>query len=56
MNPDPTITISCDYLVEVTDDGEQPGQGESEVIILPPSPGTGSPPAPGDVPGQVPQP
>jgi hypothetical protein len=57
MNPDPTVTISCDYLVEFTDDGKQPDQGEPEVIILPPpSPGTDSLPPPGSVPEPGPQP
>jgi hypothetical protein len=38
MNPDPTITISWDYLVELSDDGTQSDQQDPEVIIIPPSP------------------
>ena len=38
MTPDPTGTISVEYLVEFTDDGQQPDQGEAEVVILPPPP------------------
>jgi hypothetical protein len=37
MDPDPTITVSLDYLVEVSDDGKQPGQPEPEIIIPPPA-------------------
>jgi hypothetical protein len=44
MNPDPTITITCDYLVEFTDDGQQPDQEGPEIIIPPPA--QGSDPAP----------
>ena len=35
MNPDPTRTITWDYLLELSDDGMQPDQPESEVIIIP---------------------
>jgi hypothetical protein len=38
MNPDPTITISWDYLVELSDDGQQPDQPATEVIVMPPVP------------------
>ncbi len=38
MNPEPTIISSVDYLVELSDDGKQPDQLETEVIILPPAP------------------
>jgi hypothetical protein len=47
MNPDPTITISWDYLVELSDDGNQPDQPELEVIVMPPAPDAAdAPPAP----------
>lgn len=39
MTPDPTVPISVEYLVEFTDDAEQPDQGVAEVVILPPLPG-----------------
>ena len=56
MNPHPTITISLDYLVELTDDGEQPDQPEPEVIIIPPA-SHGMDPAPpvGNPPNHEPQ-
>jgi hypothetical protein len=38
MNPEPTIINSLDYLVELSDDGKQSDQPETEVIILPPTP------------------
>jgi hypothetical protein len=38
MNPEPTIINSLDYLVELSDDGKQSDQLETEVIILPPAP------------------
>jgi hypothetical protein len=37
MNPDPTVTISCDYFVELSDDGMQSDRPEPEVIMPPPS-------------------
>ena len=40
MAPDPTVTVSWDYLVELTDDGKQPDEQEPEVILLPPAPPT----------------
>ena len=40
MTPDPTSIESLDYLVELSDDGKQPEQPESEVLILPPGPPT----------------
>jgi len=40
MTPDPTSIESLDYLVELSDDGNQPEQPESEVLILPPLPPT----------------
>ena len=40
MTRDPTSTESLDYLVELSDDGEQPNQREDEVLILPPVPPT----------------
>lgn len=56
MNPDPTITISWDYLIELSDDGKQSDQPEPEVIILPPAPhGTAASPAPASAPEQGPQ-
>jgi hypothetical protein len=55
MNPDPTITISVDYLVELSDDGKQPGQPEPEVILMPPAPqDTDSSSARANMPEQVP--
>jgi hypothetical protein len=42
MTRDPTSTESLDYLVELSDDGEQPNQREGEVLILPPVPPTPS--------------
>ncbi|GEM_PF-5335526 len=36
MNPDPTITVSLDYLIELSDDGNEPGSPEPE-IVMPPS-------------------
>jgi len=52
MNPDPTIIISLDYLVELSDDGKQPDQPAPEIIIMPPvsagkDPVTTPVPAPG---------
>ncbi len=38
MNPEPTIINSVDYLVELSDDGKQSDQPETEVIILRPTP------------------
>jgi hypothetical protein len=38
MNPEPTIINSVNYLVELSDDGKQPDQPETEVIILQPAP------------------
>jgi hypothetical protein len=38
MDPDPTVTVSWDYLVELTDDGMQPDGQEPEIILLPPAP------------------
>jgi hypothetical protein len=35
-NPDPTIPVSLDYFFELRDDGNQPEQGEAQVIIIPP--------------------
>jgi hypothetical protein len=56
MNPDATITISCDYLVELTDDAAQANPSEPQVIILPPpSHGTDCPPTPGDAAEQGPR-
>ena len=53
MNPDPTIAISLDYLVELSEDGMQSDQPEPEVIILPPtSHGTAPSPVPGSAPEQ----
>jgi hypothetical protein len=44
MNPDPTIAISWDYLVELSDDGKQTDTQEPELIIMPPAPhATGAP-------------
>ena len=45
MNPDPTLTITWDYLLELSDDGMQPDQPESEVIIIPPAPQDADPSA-----------
>jgi hypothetical protein len=56
MNPDPTITISWDYLVELSDDGKQPDHQEAEVIIIPPAPqATDTSPAPASAPEPEPQ-
>jgi hypothetical protein len=53
MGPDLTTTVSLDYLVELTDDGNQPDQPETEEIMIPPLtananglPGTAATPAP----------
>jgi hypothetical protein len=54
MNLDPTISISCDYLVEFADNGEQPDQGDSEVIIIPPAGPESTSPPPGGTPQQQP--
>lgn len=43
MNPDPTVTLSCDYLVELTDDAEQPNQQPTVVLVLPPPFDTNTP-------------
>ena len=37
MTPDQTITISCDYFIEIDDDGRTDGP-EPAVIVLPPQP------------------
>ena len=37
VNSDPTIAISLDYLVEFSDDAQQPALPESAVIIIPPA-------------------
>ena len=51
MHPDPTITTTLDYLVELSDDGKQSDQQEPEVIILPPAPYDQNPsPAPPQIP------
>jgi hypothetical protein len=56
MNSDPTISVSFDYLVELSDDGEQTDQPESEVIIIPPaSHGTDPSPPLGTAPAEGPQ-
>ncbi len=52
MNPDPTITTSWDYLVELNDDGKQPEQSDPEVIVLPPPSGS---PTPSRAPTSAPQ-
>ena len=53
MNPEPTVSISWDYLIELSDDGTQPDQPEPEVIILPPtSESTTASPAPARGPEQ----
>jgi len=48
-NPDPTMRKSLDYLIELSDDGQQPEQPGTEVIIIPPVPpavdGTNAPPS-----------
>lgn len=49
MNPDPTITISWDYLVELSDDAAQPEQPASDAIIMPPIT-RGTEPATGNAP------
>jgi len=37
-NPvDPAVTVSTDYVVEITDDGSASDAEEAEVLILPPS-------------------
>jgi hypothetical protein len=38
MNPGPTTTASCDYVLEFSDDGNQPDDPEPEVIVMPPVP------------------
>jgi hypothetical protein len=38
MNPEPTVTTSLDYLVELSDDGKRADQQEPEVIEIPPAP------------------
>jgi hypothetical protein len=46
MNVEPVITVSWDYLIELTDDGKETYQAEPEVIIIPPTPrAPGVPPA-----------
>jgi hypothetical protein len=56
MNPDPTITVSLDYLVELSDDGAQPEQPDPQVIIIPPaSHGTDRAPPLGTVPAPEPK-
>jgi hypothetical protein len=57
MKPDPTIPISYDYLVELSDDCKASEQLPPEIILLPPVPRTpdGSA-APARVPEQGPQP
>jgi hypothetical protein len=37
MNSGPTVPLSWDYLVELSDDGKQADQPESELIIMPPA-------------------
>ena len=56
MNPDPTLTISFDYIVELTDDGNEPEPADPEVIIIPPA-SHGMDPAPpfGNPPTHEPQ-
>lgn len=56
MTPDPTVTISWDYLVELSDDGMLPVHPEPEVILMPPAPaGTTPTPGPAIPPAQGPQ-
>jgi hypothetical protein len=54
MNPEPTDTISLDYLVELRDDGnQQADQQKPEVIVIPPAPqGIDPTPAPVNPPDQ----
>jgi hypothetical protein len=55
MNPDPSISISWDYLVELCDDGERAGQQDDEIIVLPPtSPGAQALPTTSSTPGPQP--
>jgi hypothetical protein len=56
MNPDPTLTISFDYIVELTDDGNEPEPADPDVIIIPPA-SHGMDPAPpfGNPPTHEPQ-
>ena len=56
MNPDPTITVSLDYLIELSDDGNEPGGPEPE-IVMPPSGShrAESAPTPANPTGQGPQ-
>lgn len=56
MNPDPTNTISLDYLVELSDDGKQPDQPDPEVVVIPPASNDGVSPAPSSAPEQGPEP
>ena len=43
MTPEPNITISWDYLVELSDDGTRLDQAEPETIVLPPTPNGSDP-------------
>ena len=36
MKPDPTISVSLDYLVELSDDGDCAEETSAETIIIPP--------------------
>jgi hypothetical protein len=57
MEPDPTVTITCDHLLTVTDDGSQPALMEAELIVFPgpataTALGASGQPSPGAVPDQ----
>ncbi len=38
MNPDSPVSISWDYVVELSDDGAQPTEADPEVVTIPPPP------------------
>lgn len=54
MNTDGTIADSLDYLVELSDDAQQPTPPDSVVIIIPPQ-GQASNVVPIDEPGNAPK-
>jgi len=56
MDPEPTSIESLDFLVEVSDDANQPDQQTPEVILLPPTPPVlNAPPLPNPEPNRTPQ-
>ena len=55
MNPEPTIELPLDYLVEITDESAQPDGQEPDILVLPPPMSGKDPSTPPKTPEQGPQ-